>query len=135
MDIQHLLAQPALAAARVLELGQIRRALEQLGQRLHGGDLVVVVGVHAVAALRVRVLAALLLRRLLHPAGHRVQLRELPAQPADVFLAADDVLGLGDAQLAQPLVAGQRDGHALVVAVVPQRRWAVIVALGLGRCR
>lgn len=46
---------------------------------------------------------------------------ELPAQSSDVLRATDDIFGLCVAQFAQLRLTNERNGDALVVAVMPHR--------------
>lgn len=70
----------------LLQLGQIRHALQQLRQRLRRVRLIV--RVHF--AIRIRIVLPVQLR--VRPLGRRLQLQELSAQTSHVFLATDHIL-------------------------------------------
>lgn len=62
-----------------------------------------------------------------------MQALELSAQSPDVFLATNHVFRFGNPKFPQLRLPCQRDGQALVVAVVPQCKASfVLIILGIG---
>lgn len=130
LDIQNFLAQLPLPAwsGVILRPGKIRRVLKQLGQRLRRNLLLLFIRIHLI---RARIGISLLLRLVqlrVRPIRHGIQLLEVPAQSTDILLSVDHILRLGVAQLSQSLVARQRDGKALVVAIMPRCNRAFVFA-------
>lgn len=114
LDIQHLLAELPLPTRLlvILDLRQVRDILHQSRQRLQRHLLLFLIRVHLIRRITrnlFRLITAgrdgLLLPLLdiplrVCPLGGRMQPLELPAQSPDVFLAADQILALGETQLS-----------------------------------
>jgi hypothetical protein len=58
----------------------------------------------------------------------------LSAQAADILCTTDDIFGLCVAQFAQLRLANERNGDALVVAIVPYRGGRFFFVFFIRRC-
>lgn len=136
LNIHNLLTQLSLPAwASILHAAsKIRCILEQLGQRLRRNLLLLIICIHLIIRI-ITVLVLLLVHLRVRPVRHGVQLLEVSAQTTNIFLAAYYIIGFGVAQLAQSLVARQRDRKVLIVAVVPRRRRTFVFAFFGGGVR